>query len=195
MQKQTLFTSLTLAAMVAAGLSTAALAQDAPPPPPEPELGMDFEALDADKDGKVTEAEIAAAMAAKLAAADTNKDGKLSAEELVAMREQERAARQLEMAKMMVTRLDRDGDGLVSAEELAAGPRQPTLFERMDTNGDGAITKDEADAARARMEERMDAKGRGGDRGPGRHHGPGEAHHGGPEGPRGGFWQWWSQGN
>ncbi len=205
MRKTTALTSLTLAALVAAGLSTAVLAQEQPAPPP---AGEDvpmflFDKIDADKDGKVTQAEIDAFKAARFAEADADKDGKLSPAELVAMREKAEAERKMQGAEKMVARIDRDGDGLLSPEEMAAGPRPKSLIERMDTDGDGAVSKAEAEAAQARMQDRMedhrggkgDGHGKGDDHGKGDGHGKGD-HHGGPDrdgegGPRGGMWGWW----
>ena len=46
---------------------------------------VDFATLDADKDGKVTKAEITAARAAQATAADANSDGRLSVDEIAAM--------------------------------------------------------------------------------------------------------------
>lgn len=50
-----------------------------------------------------------------------------------------------------VTRLDTDGDGLVSLEEFHApdGRHGGNMMERADLNGDGAVTLEEATQARA----------------------------------------------
>ena len=58
-----------------------------------PMAGLDFAAVDADKDGKITVAEMTAHRAARFAAADTDKDGKLSRAEFDAAKEKQRAGR------------------------------------------------------------------------------------------------------
>lgn len=191
MRKMNALNSLTLAALMAAGLTTAALAQEAPPPPPGDDMAMQlFDTVDADKDGKITQAEIDAFKVARFAEADTDKDGKLSPAEMVAMREKAEAARKLERATKMVARMDRDGDGLVSADEMAQGPKMPSMIERLDTDGDGAVSKAEAEAAREKMAERMDKHGRGkGDHGPKGDRGPMGGKDAGPM--DGGLMEWW----
>lgn len=142
-----------------------------------PMAAFDFAAVDADKDGKITEAEMQAWRAAEAAKIDADKDGKLSTDELTAMhmaRMQERAA---DMAGRMVTALDSDGDGLLSAAEMAARPMPAMLFGKLDADGDGAVTEAEIAAARDRMAEMRDGEGRG----PGRH---GRGGHG---------WMFWNQ--
>ena len=166
--------ALTLAGVLGAGLSTAALAENGgmgmgmwPMP------GFDFAALDADKDGKVTKAEMEAFRAARVAEVDANKDGLLSGDELAAMHLKMMTERANTMAAQMVAKLDTDGDKLLSASELAARPGPERMFEMVDTDNDGAITQAEADAAKQKMQERGGRGGKG-------HHGRG--HHGG------GFW-------
>jgi Ca2+-binding EF-hand superfamily protein len=117
-----------------------------------------FDQLDADKDGKVTEAEIEASRTARVTAADSNGDGLMSADELAAMQLAEMSERAKARATEMIARMDSDGDGLLSAAEMAAGPGQGKMFDRIDADGDGAITREEADAAAKKMAER------GGDR-------------------------------
>ncbi len=132
-------------------------------------MGMPmFDAIDADKNGALTEAEVDTYRAAQMTRADANADGKLDAAELVAMQEQARAEMMTERATRMITRFDTDADGLLSAAELAAGPRMQTIFERMDANSDGSVTAAEAEAGRDQMAGRMMRRG---------HHGP----QGGPD--------------
>lgn len=129
---------------------------------------IDFDAVDTNKDGKITPAEIAANRAARFTAADTNGDGKLDRAELaaelqnmIADRMADRmAARALDMldaelqnmiADRMVARaldmLDADRDGALSAEEMAAGPGfGAQMFTRLDADKDGAVTRAELDA-------------------------------------------------
>ena len=45
--------------------------------------------------------------------------------------------------------IDTDGDGILSAEEHAAGSR--SMFEKMDTDKDGFLTKSELAAGHASM--------------------------------------------
>lgn len=145
--------AVVLAALMAMGVSGSALAEGrgAGPMPT-------FEELDLDKDGLVTKEEMTAHRAAELKAADTNADGKLSAEELTAAHVAKMQARVAEMTANMITKLDTDKDGLVSAEEFAVAPGLEKMFDHVDENGDGSISKEEADEA---------GKGRG--RGHGRH--------------------------
>ncbi len=94
-------------------------------------------AIDTDKDGKITRAEIDAARKGQFEKYDTNKDGALSADEFEALwleRTQQPRVRSFQW-------LDRNGDAVVSFEEYSL----PTtaLFERLDRNNDGVIEKNE----------------------------------------------------
>lgn len=130
-------------------------------------LRFDFAAIDADRDGKITRAELEAHRTARVAAVDADKDGKLSAAELKAQAMERAGTRADEMAARMIERHDSDGDGLISAAELAAGPAPMDIFDRIDADKDGAISADEAEAARKFMARRM-----------GRHHDRGGAEKG-----------------
>jgi hypothetical protein len=108
-----------------------------------PGAAIDFAAADADKDGKLTEAELTAWRATVTAGIDADKDGKLSADEIAQAEVKALTARIEDHAKEMVTRLDTDGDGLLSAAELLARPMAGPDFQHLDRNGDGAVTEDE----------------------------------------------------
>ena len=130
--------------------------------------GFDFATLDADKDGKVTQAEIDAPRLARVTGLDANNDGMMSAAELSAMFMVGMQARADQHAARMLERHDSDGDGQISAAEIAAGPRPVNMIARMDTDGDGAISQAEADAAQERMQDRRGDRRDGGKR-EGRH--------------------------
>lgn len=84
--------------------------------------------------GTVTKEQLRQQQAERFQRFDTDGDGRLTAAELDAGIRQERAERMLKW-------LDKDGDGSVSQEELAAPAER--MFERLDANGDGTVSKDE----------------------------------------------------
>jgi Ca2+-binding EF-hand superfamily protein len=104
-----------------------------------------FDTMDADKDGKLTHAEMEAHRKAEFTAADTNGDGALSAEELSARamaRFQEKLA---ERTQAMLDNMDNDGNGSLSEAEMGEGPGMRN-FARIDADNDGFVTKDEIQA-------------------------------------------------
>lgn len=127
--------------------------------------GLDamFTRFDADKDGKITAAEIAAWRKARLAEADADKDGKLSAAEFAEHRAAEAAERARLGAAQAFARVDGDGDGFVAVADLEE--REPMMLRRLDANGDGAISRDEAASMRGRRFDDDDDRGRGRGRG------------------------------
>ena len=114
---------------------------------------IQFEEADADGDGKVTREEAAAHARAKFDAADTDGNGRLSDAEIraaVEKRAEEARQRRFErMATRMIERMDSDGDGEVSFDEMP-GQRsmQDRMFDRLDSDGDGAVSDAEMRAAR-----------------------------------------------
>ena len=124
---------------------------------------FDFAAVDANKDGKITPEEIEAWRAADVKAADTDGDGFLSADELTAMHVKRATDRAGAMATEMMSRLDADNDGKLSAAEMAVRPAPAGLFDRLDSDNDGALSQEELDAGKGRM-----ADGHGGQRGKGK---------------------------
>jgi Ca2+-binding EF-hand superfamily protein len=118
-----------------------------------------FDTIDADQDGKVTQDELAAHRAAEFAAADTNGDGALSAEELQAHMMEQMMARR---SAQMIDNMDADGNGSLSVEEMGEGPMAGN-FARIDTDNDGAISKEEAEAVSERMGKRREGRGHGHD--------------------------------
>lgn len=140
---------LALSAVLAGSVSTLAQAEGKDGPGPMPMLN--FDAIDADKDGNITTAEFDAYRAAEFAKADANSDGQVSAEELAAKQVADMTARAAEMATKMIGRMDENADGQLSAEEMANGPRAPSMFERADADGNGSISKEEAEAMQDKM--------------------------------------------
>ena len=112
-----------------------------------------FEAMDQNKDGKVTQAEIFSSRKDEFAAADTNGDGALSVEEMAARHEKIRAR----MAERRLQFMDTDGDGAVSAEEFARA-RHPIMM-RLDRDGDGAFSREEIDGMMERMKHKAHGRG------------------------------------
>ncbi|MFZ1469176.1 MAG: EF-hand domain-containing protein [Paracoccaceae bacterium] len=102
-----------------------------------------FDEMDADKDGKVTKAEVQAYRDARFAVADTDKNGSLSADELSAMQMTQMQARLAQRSKKMIDRLDANADGQLSAEEFATMGKRQSMFDRVDADNDGVISKDE----------------------------------------------------
>ena len=173
MSTKTILSAVTLAAMVAASFSTIAQADAGGHGGDRMGRMFVFEEMDANADGKVTKDEITAFHAAKIAAMDTDKDGNLSEAELIAAQAQRKAeretTRETKMVKRMMEKRDANKDGVLSLEEMTppAG-RGDKMFDRADTDGDGAISKAEADVMAEKMAERgknRDGEHRGGKHG------------------------------
>jgi Ca2+-binding EF-hand superfamily protein len=117
--------------------------------------GERFDKIDTNHDGQLTADEIQAAhreaAAAHFAAKDTDKDGKLSRAEVA------------KMPDPMFARLDANHDGFLTPDELAQGHagHGQKGFQRADTNGDGAISRDEALARSEKRFARLDTNGDG----------------------------------
>ena len=104
---------------------------------------ISFEVLDADKDGKVTQAEMDAHKTAEFNKADSNGDGLLSADEMLARANSKMADRMGDRLKQMIARIDTDKDGMLSQAEMQGMPRGKGMFAQLDTDGDGAISAEE----------------------------------------------------
>ncbi len=118
--------------------------------------GTEFDRIDANKDGKLSKAEIEAnRRAVWLAQAkarnsalfkqlDLDHNGSLSADEFARVIGQPPAFD----GQPIITRMDTNHDGQVSREEFrAAGVAD---FDRLDTNKDGVVTRAEIDASRTK---------------------------------------------
>lgn len=149
-----LIAALSVAAVAAAVLTTAALADRGPAMGrggPAAMLIERFDAIDADKDGKITPAELADWRKARFEAADADKNGRLDQDELAAFRLQAMQERAGAQAGMLLERFDADGDGALSATEMPGSPGDGAGFARVDADGDGAVSKAEVDEALAFM--------------------------------------------
>ncbi len=102
-----------------------------------------FEMLDADKDGKLTQAELDAHKAQEFVKADTDGDGMLSSEEMLARAKAQNGERMAKRISRMIARIDTDKDGMLSTSEMQAMPRGKGMFNHMDADSDGAITAEE----------------------------------------------------
>lgn len=102
-------------------------------------IAVEFKALDADGNGKLTKAEIDAARGKPMLhlIADADKDGAVTKEELA----KSYAGRGGRVSERIFDALDADKDGKIGAAEWqAAGER---LFARLDRNKDGNVTADD----------------------------------------------------
>jgi Ca2+-binding EF-hand superfamily protein len=124
-------------------------------------LGSDFATLDADGDGSITEADLAARMAARFAQADADGSGGLTAAEMVAMAEIIRQERMTARLAERLARIDDSGDGEIQMEEMQArAPASVHFFDMFDADNDGAISAEEFAAAEEQMAEMRGDRGR-----------------------------------
>ena len=132
------------------GVMLASLAFGAGLKAAKPDAG--FAAMDTNKDGKVSAEEHAAASKKMFVMMDANKDGKVTAAEMTAAHQRvtgKKANKSDMSAADKIKVIDKDRDGILTAEEHAAGSR--AMFEKMDTDKDGFLTKDEIEAGHAQM--------------------------------------------
>ena len=100
---------------------------------------------DANQDGVVSreEAQSNPRLEGQFDAADANKDGQLDTAEMEAYRATVRAEARAR-AQERWTAADKDGDGALSREEAQASmPRMAENFDKLDANGDGRVERGE----------------------------------------------------
>lgn len=98
--------------------------------------------MDDNGDGKITEAEHAAGAKSMFGRMDANADGKVTAAEMDAAHkgkgmDHDKPGKGMS-SSAKIAKLDTDGDGVLTAEEHAAGAKK--MFSRMDADGDGNLT-------------------------------------------------------
>lgn len=134
----------------------------------------------ASPDRKARHEEIKAHLLERLKAADTNGDGMISRDEanaglpqlakhfdaidtdkngMITLQEFEAAMKGLHRRHHNVlAHLDKDGDGLISRDEAQAAPRLAKHFDEIDANKDGFLSKDELAAARTKLRDTIFAR-------------------------------------
>jgi hypothetical protein len=135
-----------------ATLLVAAVAQAADAPPP----GKGGYPMDANDDGFVSreEAKDYPMLSAQFDAADANKDGQLDTAEMDAHRNVMRAEGRAKAHERWKA-ADTDGDGAISRKEAEASmPNVAERFKRFDVDGDGKIEQDELHHFRMRKKDR-----------------------------------------
>lgn len=133
-------------------LLVAPLAQAADTPPP----GKGGYPMDTDSDGFVTreEAQSYPMLSSQFDAADANKDGKLDTAEMDAHRNAMRAGGRAK-AQERWKAADADGDGAISRTEAEASmPGVAERFNKFDADGNGKIERKEMHQFRMRKKDR-----------------------------------------
>lgn len=112
---------------------------------------INFEEIDANSDGELTQAEFDAHRTARFTSADANGDGLLNKEEMLARARDGANERMTHRVERMIERLDSNDDGQLSEEELQARAkgRRGDIFERLDADKSGSISKAEFEQAKA----------------------------------------------
>jgi len=119
---------------------------------------------DLDQDGQVTKAEFTAAAQAHFLAADTNGDSLLTEDERAAFR----AAKKDDRKDERFNKLDANGDGSISRDEMEAisqkfesrkAEMKAKVLEKYDTNLDGELSDAERTVMRAEWEAKGGKKG------------------------------------
>ncbi|HVI97939.1 MAG TPA: hypothetical protein VM657_02625 [Sphingomonas sp.] len=129
-------------------------AQDAAAPAPQHRHhGSMLKQLDGNGDGVVTREEATAASDAMFAKMDPNGDGRITADEMKARRDAMRA----KWAERHAAKQAGGAQTTDTATRKHHRPRHGMMGKRMDANGDGTITRDEARTAALARFDRMDA--------------------------------------
>jgi len=110
--------------------------------------------MDTDGDGAVSSAEHAAGAQKMFTAMDANKDGYVTAAEMdahwAAKGAKDGKADRMKMSSAdKIKEIDTDGDGKISAAEHAAGSQK--MFAKLDANSDGKVTSAEMQAGHDAM--------------------------------------------
>ena len=135
-----------------AALLVTSLAQAGDTPPPGPGRYP----MDANRDGFVTreEAKDYPMLSAQFDAADANKDGKLDTAEMDAHREAMHGQMRAHGEERWKA-ADTDGDAAISRDEAkVAMPRLAAEFDKVDADGDGKVTREEMRAVRSQRQDR-----------------------------------------
>jgi Ca2+-binding EF-hand superfamily protein len=112
----------------------------------------EFKIMDTNGDGKVSADEHAAGARTMFEKMDGNKDGKVTSAEMDAAHEKVTGikAQKGDMnAVDKIKAIDTNNDGVLTAEEHAAGAR--TMFDKMDTDKDGYLSKTECTAGHQQL--------------------------------------------
>ncbi|MFT3791187.1 MAG: EF-hand domain-containing protein [Rudaea sp.] len=128
-----------LAAFVAAPFAAFAQSNDAEPSTHQSMFEHLLKKMDSDGDGKISSAEFQSAASARFDAIDTQHAGKITAQQIADAR---RGKRGEEFAEREVSKIGSDGT-ITRDQYLAAAQAR---FAKLDKNGDGYVTADEMPA-------------------------------------------------
>lgn len=151
------FMAVALVSSAFSVLSLSGYAQDSGVPAvraPVPQGPKMFEILDADGDGIISAEESLKARRSRFESMDGDKNGQVSRTEFEAYHPRPRGARMgASRAQARFDSLDTDKSGSLRFEELSA--RGAVAHREADTNGDGKVSRDEFEARKAAMREKM----------------------------------------
>jgi Ca2+-binding EF-hand superfamily protein len=139
--------------LTALGLASAAALATAAPEGRAGAMAERLKQADTNHDGMINreEAKALPRILKDFDAIDTNKDGQVTADELRAFHQSHAGDKGKHRGDFM-KKLDTDGDGRISKAEAQAAPRLAEHFDALDTDHNGFITTEEMKAAHARHE-------------------------------------------